>query len=139
MDVSAAAPTATTASSETTTGDVQVAASAAGGAAAGGAPVEAPKASGGKKKKGVPISVFGPCMCLTAFFFHQGEQAVTISRQQRNKRKFVTSVSGLELFGNFQPLALVFMNCQGVKLGDAAKAFAKKFSCGCSVTKTADG
>jgi len=46
---------------------------------------------------------------------------VTVARVQRNKRKYVTVVRGLENFG--------------VKLGDASKAFAKKFSCGSSVVK----
>lgn len=48
-------------------------------------------------------------------------QPVVITISQRNKRKFVTSVSGLEH--------------HGVKLADAAKAFGKKFSCGSSVVK----
>eukprot|EP01111_Echinosteliopsis_oligospora_P002127 TRINITY_DN1310_c7_g1_i1.p1 TRINITY_DN1310_c7_g1~~TRINITY_DN1310_c7_g1_i1.p1 ORF type:complete len:186 (+),score=57.03 TRINITY_DN1310_c7_g1_i1:74-631(+) len=47
--------------------------------------------------------------------------SVTVARTQRNKRKFVTTVTGLESFG--------------IKLGDAAKLFAKKFSCGSSVVK----
>jgi len=46
---------------------------------------------------------------------------VTVARVQRNKRKYVTVVRGLENFG--------------VKLGDASKAFSKKFSCGASVVK----
>jgi density-regulated protein DRP1 len=50
---------------------------------------------------------------------------VVISRVQRNKRKFVTTVTGLEHFG--------------VKLPEAAKLFAKKFSCGSSVVKSATG
>eukprot|EP00026_Physarum_polycephalum_P011947 Phypoly_transcript_12198.p1 GENE.Phypoly_transcript_12198~~Phypoly_transcript_12198.p1 ORF type:complete len:194 (+),score=35.93 Phypoly_transcript_12198:49-582(+) len=46
---------------------------------------------------------------------------VYISRTNRNKRKYVTTVTGLEMFG--------------IKLPDAAKLFAKKFSCGSSVVK----
>jgi len=44
---------------------------------------------------------------------------VLIQRLQRNKRKFVTVVTGLEHFG--------------VKLKDAAQCFKKKFSCGSAV------
>jgi len=44
---------------------------------------------------------------------------ILVQRLQRNKRKFVTVVTGLEHFG--------------VKLKDAAQAFKKKFSCGSSV------
>lgn len=43
----------------------------------------------------------------------------------RNKRKCVTTVRGLDLFG--------------IKLGDAAKKFGKKFACGASVVKDASG
>eukprot|EP01097_Dermamoeba_algensis_P002908 TRINITY_DN215_c0_g1_i2.p1 TRINITY_DN215_c0_g1~~TRINITY_DN215_c0_g1_i2.p1 ORF type:complete len:186 (-),score=45.78 TRINITY_DN215_c0_g1_i2:1111-1668(-) len=53
------------------------------------------------------------------------QPTILVTRQQRNKRKWVTIVSGLENFG--------------VKLQDAAKIFAKKFSCGSSVVKVAQG
>merc|ERR1712216_12573 len=43
----------------------------------------------------------------------------------RNKKKLMTIVSGLDMFG--------------VKLDKAAKVFAKKFSCGCSVSKGIPG
>lgn len=46
---------------------------------------------------------------------------VTVSRSQRNKKKWVTSVTGLSGFG--------------IKLSDASKLFAKKFSSGASVSK----
>lgn len=46
-----------------------------------------------------------------------------IERATRNKRKCITSVIGLDLFG--------------VKLADASKKFGKKFACGASVTKDA--
>eukprot|EP01112_Ceratiomyxa_fruticulosa_P008532 TRINITY_DN2212_c0_g1_i2.p1 TRINITY_DN2212_c0_g1~~TRINITY_DN2212_c0_g1_i2.p1 ORF type:complete len:188 (-),score=51.49 TRINITY_DN2212_c0_g1_i2:69-632(-) len=46
---------------------------------------------------------------------------VQICTSARNKRKFVTTVSGLEKFG--------------IKLPDAAKLFGKKFACGASVVK----
>ncbi|KAI9513233.1 density-regulated protein DRP1 [Russula earlei] len=50
---------------------------------------------------------------------------VVIKRIERNKRKFVTSVRGLEAFG--------------VDLKKAAKLFAQKFATGGSVTKNAAG
>ncbi|KAL6747867.1 translation initiation factor SUI1 [Haematococcus lacustris] len=50
---------------------------------------------------------------------------VLIETNTRNKKKMVTTVSGLELFG--------------VKLADASKIFGKKFACGCSVVKSATG
>lgn len=52
-------------------------------------------------------------------------QEVVIARAVRNKKKCVTTVSGLDTFG--------------VKLSEAAKVFGKKFACGASVTKTAAG
>ncbi len=48
---------------------------------------------------------------------------VVIERATRNKRKCVTTVIGLDLFG--------------VKLAEASKKFGKKFACGASVTKDA--
>ena len=50
---------------------------------------------------------------------------VIIKRVERNKRKFVTEVSGLEHFG--------------LELKKVAKEFGKKFATGSSVTKTASG
>jgi density-regulated protein DRP1 len=50
---------------------------------------------------------------------------VTIKRVERNKRKYVTAVSGLEAFG--------------LDLKKVAKDFGKKFATGSSVTKTAAG
>jgi len=50
---------------------------------------------------------------------------VTIKRIERNKRKHVTSIHGLEAFG--------------VDLKKAAKLFAQKFATGASVTKNAQG
>eukprot|EP01132_Coremiostelium_polycephalum_P009178 gene9178-11251_t len=50
---------------------------------------------------------------------------VIIETTKRNKKKHVTTISGLENYG--------------VKLSDASKHMAKKFSCGCSVVKTATG
>ncbi|TPX17468.1 uncharacterized protein E0L32_003111 [Thyridium curvatum] len=50
---------------------------------------------------------------------------VTVKRIERNKRKFVTSVSGLEAFG--------------LDLKKVAKEFGKKFATGSSVTKVPSG
>ncbi|KAI2635034.1 density-regulated protein DRP1 [Xylaria nigripes] len=50
---------------------------------------------------------------------------VTIKRVERNKRKFVTAVSGLEAFG--------------LDLKKVAKEFGKKFATGSSVTKLPSG
>ncbi|KAL2118950.1 hypothetical protein VTJ04DRAFT_5909 [Mycothermus thermophilus] len=53
------------------------------------------------------------------------KSVVTIKRVERNKRKFVTAVSGLENFG--------------LDLKKVAKDFGKKFATGSSVTKTPTG
>jgi len=50
---------------------------------------------------------------------------IYIKRVERNKRKFVTEISGLEAFG--------------LELKKVAKEFGKKFATGSSVTKTAAG
>mmetsp|Transcript_26696 Transcript_26696/g.69211 ORF Transcript_26696/g.69211 Transcript_26696/m.69211 type:complete len:191 (+) Transcript_26696:133-705(+) len=50
---------------------------------------------------------------------------VVIERNVRNKKKSITTVSGLDVFG--------------VKLAEAAKLFGKKFASGASVVKTASG
>lgn len=54
------------------------------------------------------------------------ETKIVIARIQRQKKKFDTSVLGLE-------------TVPGIKLEDVAKFFKKKFSCGASVGKTAAG
>jgi density-regulated protein DRP1 len=51
--------------------------------------------------------------------------AVVLETNTRNKKKCVTTVHGLEAFG--------------IKLSEASKAFGKKFACGASVTKNAEG
>lgn len=56
----------------------------------------------------------------------KGEPKVLISRKDRNKRKYVTIVAGLEDF-------------PGIKMKQASKALGKKFSCGASVSNTATG
>lgn len=90
-------------------------AAAGAGVAAGeapkaeGAPEEEKKSSGGgggsggKKKK--------------------NEGVVVLNVSQRNKRKFVTTVQGLEFYD--------------IKLPEVSKKFAKRFSCGASVGKNA--
>jgi translation initiation factor 1 (eIF-1/SUI1) len=66
---------------------------------------------------------------------------IVISRTTRNKKKFITVVTGLEKFGIVMQQYVwdSLTNCPGVKLPDASKLFAKKFSCGCSVIKGAAG
>ncbi|PKS06522.1 hypothetical protein jhhlp_007270 [Lomentospora prolificans] len=53
------------------------------------------------------------------------KSVITIKRIERNKKKFVTAVSGLEAFG--------------LDLKKIAKEFGKKFATGSSVTKTPSG
>ncbi|KAJ9157786.1 Translation machinery-associated protein 22 [Pleurostoma richardsiae] len=55
----------------------------------------------------------------------RANSVVTIKRIERNKRKYVTAVSGLEAFG--------------LELKKVAKDFGKKFATGSSVTKTPSG
>lgn len=49
---------------------------------------------------------------------------VVLERNIRNRKKCITTISGLDLFG--------------VKLNEAAKLFGKKFASGASVTKNAE-
>ncbi|KAF2069015.1 hypothetical protein CYY_009663 [Polysphondylium violaceum] len=51
----------------------------------------------------------------------EDKSIITIEVVARNKKKNVTSISGLHLFG--------------IKLADAKKVMANKFSCGCSVVE----
>mmetsp|Transcript_15529 Transcript_15529/g.44043 ORF Transcript_15529/g.44043 Transcript_15529/m.44043 type:complete len:186 (+) Transcript_15529:2-559(+) len=53
------------------------------------------------------------------------KKEIVLERSTRNKRKCITSVMGLDLFG--------------IKLGEAAKMMGKKFACGSSVVKEARG
>ncbi|KAK4142649.1 translation machinery-associated protein 22 [Dichotomopilus funicola] len=53
------------------------------------------------------------------------KSVITIKRIERNKRKYVTSVTGLEAFG--------------LELKKVAKDFGKKFATGASVTKVPSG
>jgi density-regulated protein DRP1 len=50
---------------------------------------------------------------------------VVLEKNTRNKKKSITVIAGLDLFG--------------VKLGEASKIFGKKFASGCAVVKTAEG
>lgn len=50
---------------------------------------------------------------------------VVLERNTRNKKKCVTTISGLDVFG--------------VKLAEASKLFGKKFASGASIVKNAEG
>lgn len=50
---------------------------------------------------------------------------VVLERNTRNKKKCVTTIAGLDLFG--------------VKLAEASKLFGKKFASGASIVKNAEG
>ena len=50
---------------------------------------------------------------------------IVLETNTRNKKKCITTVTGLDSFG--------------VKLSEASKIFGKKYACGASVVKTADG
>jgi density-regulated protein len=85
------------------------AATAAAGASSGdgaAAAAEAPKKKSSSKKA-------------------KDKPRVVLETNTRNKKKCITTVTGLEHFG--------------VKLSEAAKAFGKKFACGSSVVKTPSG
>ena len=73
-----------------------------------------------------------------------------ISQSQRSKRKTITTVTGLEHFGTprahdssqLAPSSYSLSFCTllaGVKLGDAAKHFGKKFACGSAHVKGQPG
>ena len=80
---------------------------AGAGPAAGAAAAAAPeKKSSSKKKK-------------------SGQPEVVLERNTRNKKKCITTITGLDAFG--------------VKLGEASKLFGKKFASGASVVKNAEG
>lgn len=102
--VAATAPASSTAEGEATPSTTGAAASAADAvpAAAADAPAAPPK----KKKSS------------------KGEPALVLELSSRGKKKSVTTISGLDLFG--------------VKLPEASKLLGKKFACGASVTKTAE-
>ncbi|OIW20470.1 hypothetical protein TanjilG_11871 [Lupinus angustifolius] len=60
-------------------------------------------------------------LCLKSGIVFQDRQEVVIEKVVRNKRKCITTVKGLELFG--------------IKLSDASKKLGKKFATGASVVK----
>jgi len=71
---------------------------------------------------------------------------VTIKRVERNKKKYVTAVMGLEAFGGsilqIRPLSisqLMGIFFKGIDLKKASKQFATKFATGASVSKNASG
>lgn len=76
-------------------------------AAAPAAEVPENPSSGGSKKK------------------NKGAPMIVLEKNVRNKKKCITTISGLDMFG--------------VKLNEAAKMFGKKFASGASVNKTAEG
>ena len=55
-------------------------------------------------------------------------RTVTIAAKMRTKTKFITTISGLELFGKFNFYS-------DIKLEDARKQLAKKFASGCCVNE----
>ena len=77
--------------------------------------------SGKKKKKNKKVSAKVKKATVSI-----DDCKVVIARIQRQKRKFVTAVAGLE-------------SVPDLKLKDAAKTFGKKFSSGSSVSETASG
>ena len=81
-------------------------AAGAGPAAAAAAAAAPEKKSSSKKKK-------------------SNQPEVVLERNTRNKKKCITTISGLDAFG--------------VKLGEASKLFGKKFASGASVVKNAEG
>ena len=81
-----------------------------------------------------------------------GKTQVVIAKVQRQKRKFITAVAGLDTVPGYRdyvkkcqtlPDHLLHVCCYvcrvGLKLKDAAKAFGKKFSSGASVNENATG
>ena len=62
------------------------------------------------------------------------EKVLTFSVKVRQKRKHMTTVCGLELFGRKELLEW----CVDVDIKTATKAFGKKFSCGASAEKNAE-
>lgn len=66
----------------------------------------------------------GPPPCPCRLLPTRGVQVV-LERNTRNKKKCITAITGLDLFG--------------VKLSEASKLFGKKFASGASVVKNAEG
>jgi density-regulated protein DRP1 len=83
----------------------------------GCASLEDGSGGGGKKKSGIGPKKKAPSLVTCK---------VIIARVQRQKRKYVTSILGLDTVPD-------------LKIKDAAKSFGKKFSSGCSISDTATG
>jgi translation initiation factor 1 (eIF-1/SUI1) len=75
---------------------------------------------------------------------------VTISKENRTKKKAITQVAGLDMFGIYNhstcfessfnsdtPCTRIVVQslCSGLRLKDVAKVLGKKFACGCSVVE----
>ena len=86
----------------------------------GDATLEDEDGEGGEKKKKTKRGNPGPKKKAVV------ETRIVISRVQRQKRKYITTVVGLDTVPD-------------LKLKDAAKIFGKKFSSGASVSDTASG
>ncbi|ONM28896.1 Translation initiation factor SUI1 family protein [Zea mays] len=97
--------------------------SSAAGDASASKPEEVKRLPGGKLKKKTVFFICGTMNFVSDIvpFQLQEKQEVVIEKIVRNKRKCVTVVKGLELFG--------------VKLSDASKKLGKKFATGASVVK----
>lgn len=103
------------------------------------------KADAAHKKKMVRF-YFHPFLTKVNSCMRRQASQVTIKRIERNKRKFVTAIHGLEVFGGSPGHAFT---CHGladgatfvidIELKKAAKFLAQKFATGASVTKNAQG
>ncbi|KAI9720757.1 MAG: Translation machinery-associated protein 22 [Chrysothrix sp. TS-e1954] len=73
----------------------------------------------------------------------RASSTITIKRIERNKRKFVTSISGLEAFADGAPAGLRASAgttlSEGELLKRVAKELGKRFACGGSVSRNAGG
>ena len=95
---------------------------AAGAAAAAAA--AAPSTSGTAAASDAPPSTTDAAAAPKKKKASKAEPALVLELSSRGKKKSVTTISGLDLFG--------------VKLPEAGKLLGKKFACGASVTKTAE-
>lgn len=66
---------------------------------------------------------------------------IVISITERNRRKAITYIKGLEAFGNHLMILhiLCLVNLIGLELKKVAKRLAGKYACGCSVVKMPAG
>ncbi|KAK6784457.1 hypothetical protein RDI58_017912 [Solanum bulbocastanum] len=84
-------------------------------------PEEVKRLPGGKIKKKVRTFKDFSCYLKHANLSFKDKQEIIIEKVTRNKRKSITTIKGLELFG--------------VKLSDASKKLGKKFATGASLVK----